>query len=278
MQLWQSILADMRGVSPEDESSLRASMDVDLAACRAGTESRMPLSRFDCTVVLPRLDVRFRIRADSDDLYHVIPYREGDVHQAILGSLRRDDVFIDAGANIGYYSILASRIVGNGGRVAAIEPHPGTAARLRENISLNGCTNVDVHEAALWNGKQELLRLMTVGASYGEARVNSGPLYERDGELAVTGQTLDEICRPFAHIALIKLDIEGAEVQALQGAEETLGKTETLVVECYWRADEIAAILCGHGFALTRLAFGHHILAQAPYNRPPPGSRDRNRQ
>ena len=59
-----------------------------------------------------------------------------------LGRLREGDVYLDIGANIGYFSLLASRCVGDTGKVIAVEADPVTFAALRKNLELNGCRNV----------------------------------------------------------------------------------------------------------------------------------------
>ncbi len=62
--------------------------------------------------------------------------------EALRQELRRGDVVVDVGANIGYYTILASRLVGEGGKVYAFEPEPDNFAMLQKNLKANGCTNV----------------------------------------------------------------------------------------------------------------------------------------
>lgn len=72
--------------------------------------------------------------------------------------LQEGDVFLDVGANIGWYTVLASPRVGAGGKVIAFEPDPANAAMLRRNVEANGLTNVVVEEKALSNepGKLKL--------------------------------------------------------------------------------------------------------------------------
>jgi SAM-dependent methyltransferase len=84
------------------------------------------------------------VRGATDDLYYLLPQREGDVEAFIAGRLGEGSVFVDVGANVGYYTLLASRLVGPGGAVYAVEPIPSTAAMLRANVRLNDCRNVVV--------------------------------------------------------------------------------------------------------------------------------------
>lgn len=75
---------------------------------------------------------------------------EVDETQLCENLLREGDVAIDGGANIGLYSLLFSRLVGEAGRVVAFEPDPTNAERLRRNLALNELSRVEVQEVALW--------------------------------------------------------------------------------------------------------------------------------
>lgn len=63
--------------------------------------------------------------------------------------LRPGMTFVDVGAHVGYFSVMASRRVGAAGRVLAFEPEPGNFALLEENLRRNGCTNATAHAAAV---------------------------------------------------------------------------------------------------------------------------------
>ena len=67
----------------------------------------------------------------------------------MLDFLRPGDTFIDAGANIGLFTLLALSVVGDKGHVHAFEPNPLVAAMLRESLALNAADNVTVHEIGL---------------------------------------------------------------------------------------------------------------------------------
>lgn len=259
---WRLILDSLVGVSARDQLRLQASAISDVLLCLNGTQPHMLVGRYGCTVRSTQFDTVIQARANSDDLYLALPFREGDVHRAILAPLRPGDVFVDVGANIGYYSILASRAVGPRGRVIAIEPVPSTFAQLKANIHANRCENIVALNCSVWKSAGTLAFEVSEGV-YGEAHVAPA-----DGRAQVIGpvpaRTLDKICRSLQRIRLLKLDIEEAELDALTGAPETLGKTEQLVVECYRNESEIAALLRSQGFALTRSGFGSHLVARRP--------------
>ncbi len=133
--------------------------------------------------------------------------------------LRPGDVVVDGGANIGLFSLLASRWVGDSGRVLACEPASRAAAEMRRNILLNDIENVELFEAALGEtaGHMSLIADMDV----------SNQLVEEPPEDHLTEQvrlaTLTEVLDG-APCALAKLDLEGAEMAALRGARPLLAE------------------------------------------------------
>ncbi|MHB8468720.1 MAG: FkbM family methyltransferase [Gaiellaceae bacterium] len=133
--------------------------------------------------------------------------------------LSAGDTFVDGGANIGLFTLVAAEAVGAAGRVIACEPSPETAEMLRSNVSLNGFVWVSVHEAALAERPgREAFWSFEPGAglsSFAPEAVEGAQRREVD----VT--TLDELVAG-APVRLVKLDLEGAELRALRGARRTL--------------------------------------------------------
>ncbi len=128
---------------------------------------------------------------------------------------------LDVGANIGQYTLLAARRVGAAGRIHAFEPTPAVAASLRRNVAFNGLSNVVLNEVA-------------VSATPGSATFHMHPedsdtntivaAYEGGTSIVVPAVTLDGYL--FDHdltaADVMKIDIEGAEMLALQGAKALL--------------------------------------------------------
>lgn len=140
-------------------------------------------------------------------------------------------VVLDIGANIGYYSLTAARIVGPAGRVICYEPGPSAAARLRENIALNRLSSLTVIEAAVSD------KPGTLQFHLGEDS-EAGSLYncsDAVGCVDVPVTTIDEQVRGLnlAGVDLIKIDAEGAEVRVLRGAQGLLfgPRAPSLIVE-----------------------------------------------
>jgi FkbM family methyltransferase len=125
-------------------------------------------------------------------------------------------VVYDVGAHAGYYTLLASHLVGPTGRVVAFEPLPRNVAYLREHIRVNRLRNVTVIEAAVSDREGRAAFNRATNPSMGHL----DPL----GELDVGSVALDSLISrgetpPPDHI---KMDIEGGELAALEGARELL--------------------------------------------------------
>ena len=227
----------------------------------APVRARSPRVAFVTEVYAPALGLRFHVRPGTDDVYNVLPGGEGDVEHALLDCLRPGDVFVDVGANVGYYTLQASRRVGDTGRVVALEAIPPTADQLRRNVSTNGATNVRVIEGAAHSRSGEL-RLRVPSQIFGMARTIAGPSDAPDLSFMVRALTLDQACAALPTVRMMKLDIEGAELAALQGATVTLARTEALVVECNQDQDRIQDLLRAHGFAVRKLCFSSYVLGE----------------
>src|SRR4051812_34436716 len=165
--------------------------------------------------------------ADSRPSY-ILGIAEEDVQGFLVEHLRAGASFYDLGANVGYFSLVAARLVGGSGHVRAYEPLPYNAEVLRSNVARNALANVTVVEAA-------------VSASSGEALFEEGPTGQDghlgQGTLRVRTVTLDdEVADGAPPPTLVKLDIEGAEHDALRGARETLTRHRPVIL-CEMHAD-----------------------------------------
>jgi FkbM family methyltransferase len=180
--------------------------------------------------------IRFRCRLP--DAIPTCLYLFGTWEPDLVAFLRRrlqpGDTFVDVGANIGYLSVVASRLVGPRGSVVAIEPARAMIAELQETLGRNDLTNVRAvaaavsdhdHELTLFAGPSRNSGMTTTVALSGhheQARVRAAPL----GALV----TPDEL----ATARLIKIDVEGAEDRVLAGmlaSVDALAADAELVVE-----------------------------------------------
>jgi FkbM family methyltransferase len=139
--------------------------------------------------------------------------------------------FVDCGANIGYFTLTASKIVGPSGRVDSFEPSPANRARLEEHLKLNGVENVRVHALAADTQSKSLTFHQPTGElNHGQASVFAS-LVPQGETITVQAGRLDETVDHVPDV--IKVDVEGAELIALQGAEKFLqsAKAPALIIE-----------------------------------------------
>jgi FkbM family methyltransferase len=133
------------------------------------------------------------------------------VHQKVaMKHIRPGQVVYDIGANVGLHTLLYSRLVGQHGRVFAFEPSPDTAALLAEHVRINAKRNVTIVQKAVAGrtGKMHF-------SLKGDSRTRR---LDADGDATVSTVTLDQIVQDLPPPNCVKMDIEGAEVDALQAA------------------------------------------------------------
>jgi len=151
-------------------------------------------------------------------------------------TLDEGDLFIDVGAHLGWFSLLASSLIGPRGRVVAFEPSSLMRARLQSNVELNGSANVLVSNLALSNakgtrrlhgGQTEHLGLLTIESGFREI-----------GDVAaetVEVTTFDDwwVNNGRLQIDLMKVDVEGHEIAVMKGATEALsaGSIREMILE-----------------------------------------------
>jgi len=195
-------------------------------------------------------------RGGTDDVFQFVPGHEGDVEEFIKSHLKEGSVFVDLGANVGYYTLIASRLVGSRGRVYAVEPVPSTAAILRLNVILNKLDNVIIIEKAAWFTKEKV-NLRIPGSDYGYASVVRG--YGKS--MLVEACPLDELLQDVDHIDILKIDVEGAEYEVLKGAKNTLHKTKCIVLELTRNIKEVFELLINYGFKIKKAELPAYIIA-----------------
>jgi FkbM family methyltransferase len=140
--------------------------------------------------------------------------------------IRPGDIVLDIGANIGYYTLIAARLVGSEGRVYAFEPDPTNFQLLQKNIQANGYQNIRPLNRAVSSRAGEV-SLYLNPSNRGDHRIyDSG-----DGRTSVKVQTLrlDDFFKPLEKkVHFIKMDIQGAEFAALTGMKGLIRKSNGL--------------------------------------------------
>jgi len=138
------------------------------------------------------------------------------------------DTFVDVGANVGYYTLIASRLVGESGRVYAFEPDPTVFAILQKNVRLNHLRNVVLVPMAV-SDQTGSVRLFLADENKGDHRI-----YETDEQrpsVAVEATTLDDFFEGDDRgVDFVKIDTQGAEGQILRGMHEVIVRNRDLVM------------------------------------------------
>lgn len=161
----------------------------------------------------------------------------------LLHLLRPDDLFLDGGANVGAYTVLAAAVAG--ANALAFEPIPDNFSNLMENIRINNVGDrATAIRKGLWSETAELPFSTTLGSE--QSRVDHSGRDPSSTTLPVV--SLDEILAGRAPL-LIKLDTEGSERQILAGAKRTLADPacKAILIEL-WRSEDLHNQLVGHGF------------------------------
>jgi FkbM family methyltransferase len=178
--------------------------------------------------------VEMRLFRDSK-LSELIYFGFEKQEQLFLSSvLNKGDYFIDIGANIGLFTLIAAEIVGRSGRVIAFEPTPETYRRLLGNIELNKFDNIDAYSIGLSNSPQKLkFNISSNGYDAWNSFANSvcSNLQE---QIDVNVSTLDLVLGKYekSKIKLVKIDAEGWEKFILQGGTDFLSNySPQLLVE-----------------------------------------------
>lgn len=260
---WWEVANNVTGKSSDDQMVLRASLrDAVRQVFTSMDRWREPHLVADATVVVKNLGV-FRVRSQSDDLGHLLPGNLTPLNSIVPARLAAGDIAIDAGANIGAVTMMMSRAVGDQGRVFAVEMMPDTAQCLRETLSLNQATNVTIVESALSDTSGKVIRATVQPGLFGQASIVANASDADAKFIDVRTTTLDEIACDLPTIALLKLDLEGAENIALAGARETLAKTKVALFES-WESDGggPAAIFRAANFKVSSVD-GRNFLAVA---------------
>lgn len=180
-------------------------------------------------------DEDFRMLTSSDHFGINVELVRRKIHEArstgiLKGFLWEGMNCIDVGANIGYYTLLEARHIGNG-KVFAIEPSPDNFFLLNQNIALNKLDNIEAFNYAC-SGEDESVNL------YLSDQSNLCSVFKTDAwngkEVTCKGTTIDSFIKAqglkFEDVNLLRMDIEGYEYKVLQGAKELLSDSKRMIL------------------------------------------------
>jgi FkbM family methyltransferase len=176
----------------------------------------------------------------------------------LMHLLRKEDIFVDVGANVGVYTILSSGVCG--ATTIAIEPSPSTIESLFENISLNGISDyVKVKAVAVGNENTSVRFTKNLNAiNHVISQNDSNP-----DSIDIPVEKLDDITKNYEPI-LLKIDIEGYEMKAIEGSHNLLQKNSLKAIII-----ELNGLSSRYNFDEKKI---HHILKEtgfSPYSYDP---------
>jgi FkbM family methyltransferase len=208
--------------------------------------------RFSC------LGVEAVFKADNSKQLAFVDYiltTESATIEAALRGLKEGDTFVDVGCHFGIFTILASKLVGDSGRVIAIDPFPEAVHVLKQNIAVNGCRNVEVWNVALSDTTGPLA--LAYSANCAQRLLASEP---PSAAHMVQGMAGDEVLRGSQAAMTIKIDVEGQEFAVLTGLKQTLcsAASRKLCIEihptllpAHISEDDILRLIRNCGFQVT---------------------------
>lgn len=209
-------------------------------------------------IVFANEDVGWRIIAQRDYEWNEI--------QCFQRLIRKDDVCVDAGANIGIYSVFMAEKA-HKGRIISFEPVTINQRILALNAALNGLTNVEVRDSLLSDVAGTVEFSVSEDSAYSSIRPTNRKKEART--LRVQADTLDDLfAERGQRVDVIKIDVEGAELLVLKGGEKLLSTPElrprVLLVELAsdnqavynYRPEEVTEYLRGLGYSVFSIVNG----------------------
>ncbi|UQA62413.1 FkbM family methyltransferase [Polyangium aurulentum] len=180
---------------------------------------------------------------------------EYPIQELFARHLGPGDVFYDIGANAGFFTLLAARRVGPSGRVYAFEPVPDNLASVREQIEVNRLEHAEAVGAAVGRSAGRLALRYSPGASAMARLAHVGKAQPDETTLDVEVVCLDDFLKDHRAPTMMKIDVEGAEGEVLEGARSALEKGPKLLIEVHGRAcgEAVVGILRPLGYEFERV-------------------------
>lgn len=181
-------------------------------------------------------------------------HEEKELIGQLENKLTSNSIFYDVGANVGYFTLLASEKLTNG-KVIAFEPFQDNLFYLHEHLSINDIKNVEVHDVALSDSNGT-----TNFYIYNEGHGNiTGDIYKfKENPLKVPKTSIDEIVytKEIPAPDFVKIDVDGGEYLVLKGAKKTIREHKpTLFIETHTKElfEDCCELLQQHGYSLAIL-------------------------
>ena len=206
--------------------------------------------------------VRMRLHFDSE-LAQLI-YCDGfetTERRFLHAFLKPGDVFVDVGANIGLFSLIAARRLAGSGKVYAFEPAQVTFRRLQENVELNDFSNVQCFQSALSDESGEF-PFYTSEDGFDAWNSFSPPIagesFSREFIQSVKWDQFARLHQLGGKVTMMKIDVEGWESRVLEGARESFSREDAPLLQVEFTEEASASA----GFSCDRL---YHLLEELGY-------------
>jgi FkbM family methyltransferase len=179
--------------------------------------------------------------------------------------------FVDAGSNKGDFALIAARVMNDQGRVLAFEPAPENCRWIGASVELNGYRSITVFELALSDREGRVPLYIGEWSGWHSLEPRRTP----QESIEVEAHTLDAVLSGTGdpHVDVMKIDVEGAELALLRGAERTLGDERLFAVLVEVHPDfgvdtaEVCDLLAGYGFTF-RVPGDIDVRLSQPLDRP----------
>lgn len=225
-----------------------------LGSCLEARDVRVD-GQYEVTFVTPGLREPVGFHLLVDGVY------EAEVLDFAFGRLGPGAVVVDVGANIGAFTLPVAKEMGASGCLIAIEASPRVFPYLQRNVTLNELSNVRLVQCAAFDRDRQTVPFYEAPID----RFGKGSLgaHYHAGPISVLTRTLDSILseQQVGRVDLIKIDVEGSEAVAFQGAEKLLtgDRPPVIVFEfCDWAEESVSGGRVGYAQRLLR-DWGYHI-------------------
>jgi FkbM family methyltransferase len=156
---------------------------------------------------------------------------ERPLQDALVHEIRPGATVFDIGANVGFVTLVAARLVGPSGRVVAFEPVPENVESIRENLALNDVDWVELRETAVGREAGSARMIVSDISAFSRLETTSVPDAERE-RIDVSITSIDELVSSGSVPVpdLVKIDVEGAELEVIEGMRRTIAEHHPVIL------------------------------------------------
>ena len=187
-----------------------------------------------------------RFNAGQTNAGFLLGTAEPGVQLAMQSLMEPGMIVYDIGANTGFLSVIAARLVGPSGCVICFEPLPSNAQQIKHNMQLNNFAHFTIRCEALGVDDGEACFLVSAEPTWGKLASVGSSVAQQVGEIEVPVRRLDTVLAEGAlpYPDLIKIDVEGAEVDVLAGSRQSLQRARPiLLIELHGTNDGVSVSL-----------------------------------